>query len=208
MHQTTSGEQVILDEDDNILKIVRNPRTPSPPTFIGNRRVKVRVNEPRTVYYETSDGQLIARRQKYPEIVGKKVEYVYSDDEGPKIVKKLVIDPKTGEQEIIYEKERSKKHSRPKIIVRKPVTEIQLDSDDEEQTEYVQVVQRRPGPTKIIAKKESPSKFVMIRKKVEPETVYETIPAVTTIKPPRRIVYKTSPRKAPIKYVYATDGKY
>jgi hypothetical protein len=63
IRNTTDGDQVVLDEDNNVIKIIRNSRTPSPP-LTENRRIKINSREPRTLYYETSDGHLVARPTK------------------------------------------------------------------------------------------------------------------------------------------------
>ncbi|CAF0818512.1 unnamed protein product [Rotaria sp. Silwood1] len=211
IRNTHDGEQIILDEDDNIIKIIRNTRTPTPPT-VENRRLRIRRHEPRTVYYETPDGHLIARPPKNYDLVKKKSEYVYLADEPTKVLRKVIIKPMINDYETIYEKDRHKKHSPQKIMMRKPVNEIPVETDNDheqkQQPQYMQVVRRRAVPKEVIPKKESPTKYVIIRKKLHSEPVYETsspIPAVTTN---RRIVFEEPIKKTSTKYVYATNGKY
>ncbi|CAF3345787.1 unnamed protein product [Rotaria socialis] len=208
IRNTTSGEQIVLDEDDNILKIIRHPRTPTPtPPLLEKRRHKYRHREPRTVFYETSDGQLIARPPKRHESRRRKSEYVYVDNDSPKVVRKVIIDPRTHEQEIIYEKEKPKKSSVQKVKIRKPVNEIIVDPDDdyEQEPEYVKIV-RRPVQRTVIENKQPSTKYVMIRKKVEPESSFTL--ATPPISTNRRVVYASPPKKSPTKYVYSIDGKY
>ncbi|CAF4389595.1 unnamed protein product, partial [Adineta steineri] len=46
MRRTSNGDPVVLDEDDNVIKIIRNARSPTPPPVIKNRSVKIRPRQP------------------------------------------------------------------------------------------------------------------------------------------------------------------
>jgi hypothetical protein len=135
-----------------------------------------------------------------------KNDFVYAEDEPTKVLRKVIIDPRTGNQQIIYEKDKPKKQVQPKYVIRKHTNEIPIDSDneDEQQPQYVQVVQRRTVP-----KQEAPTtKYVMIRKKADTEPIYAAESSVPTAKTNRRIVYETPIKKASNSYVYSTNGKY
>ncbi|CAF0740776.1 unnamed protein product [Adineta steineri] len=214
MRRTSNGDPVVLDEDDNVIKIIRNARSPTPPPVIKNRSVKIRPRQPQTLYYETSDGQFVTQPPKNHTIIKPRTELIYRDDEPTKLLRKLIIDPRTGDQETIYENKPQKQH-RKKYIVRKQINESPLDSDDEDgqqiQPQYVQVVQRQPLPMQTIIKQEKPtSKYVMIRKKVDSEPVYglSSSSSIPTLKNNQRIVYETPTKKPSATYVYSTSGKY
>lgn len=179
--------------------------------MVQNRIVRVRPRESRTLYYETPDGRLIARPAKNQTVVKPKPDIVDTDDEATKLVRRVILDPKTGDQETIYDKEKEKKHHRQKYIVRKYPNEVPVDSEGEyeQQPQYVQVVQRRTMPTQVAAQQEMPSpKYVMIRKKVDSEPVYAAAPSMPTARTSRRVVYETATKKPSTTYVYASDGKY
>ncbi|CAF0756702.1 unnamed protein product [Adineta steineri] len=213
MRRTSNGDPVVLDEDDNVIKIIRNARSPTPPPVIKNRSVKIRPRQPQTLYYETSDGQFVTQPPKNHTIIKPRTELTYRDDEPTKLLRKLIIDPRTGDQETIYENKPQKQH-RKKYIVRKQINESPLDSDDEDgqqiQPQYVQVVQRQPLPIQTIIKQEKPtSKYVMIRKKVDSEPDYGlSSSSIPTLKNNQRIVYETPTKKPSATYVYSTSGKY
>ncbi|CAF0753408.1 unnamed protein product [Adineta steineri] len=214
MRRTSNGDPVVLDEDDNVIKIIRNARSPTPPPVIKNRSVKIRPRQPQTLYYETSDGQFVTQPPKNHTIIKPRTELIYRDDEPTKLLRKLIIDPRTGDQETIYENKPQKQH-RKKYVVRKHINESPLDSDDEDgqqiQPQYVQVVQRQPLPMQTIIKQEKPtSKYVMIRKKVDSEPVYglSSSSSIPTLKNNQRIVYETPTKKPSATYVYSTSGKY
>ncbi|CAF2963620.1 unnamed protein product [Rotaria sp. Silwood2] len=209
IRQTNDGEQIILDEDDNFIKIIRNTRTPTPP-IAENRRLRIRRHEPRTVYYETTNGDVIVRPPKNHDLIKKRSEYIYTDDEPTKVLRKVIIKPTINDYETIYEKDKSKKYSPKKVKMRKPINEIPVDThaDYEQQPKYVQIVRRRIIPREVIPKKESPTKYVMIRKKLHSEPAYTTTSPIPTVRTNRRIVYEEPKKNTSTKYVYATDGKY
>lgn len=207
-----NGEQVILDEDNNVLKIIRSGRsTPPPPTtIVENPRLRVRPRQPQTLYYETPDGHLVARSSGNHSLTRLKNDFVYAEDEPTKVLRRVIVDPRTGERETIYAKEKPKKQVQQKYIIRKHATEMPVEPENDyeqqqQEPQYVQVVERRVAPKT----EPSPTKFVMIRKKVDGEQVQVTpsspIPAGKTV---RRIVYETPTKKTTPTYVYATNGKY
>ncbi|CAF1098471.1 unnamed protein product [Adineta ricciae] len=215
VRNTANGEPVILDEDDNVIKIVRNVQTPTPPPVAyENRRVKHRSHEPlRTVYYETPDGRLIAQPANIHSFSKPKTELIYTDRDPTKLLRKVIIDPRTGEQETIFE-DSPKKHHRKKYVVRKQINNespVESDGDDEQQSQYVQVVQRQTAPTQVVTKPEKPgTKYVMVRKKVDSEPIYAVPPlSRPAVNSHRRIVYETATsRKPATTYVYSADDKY
>jgi hypothetical protein len=201
-----NGEPVVLDEDDNVIKIIRNARAATPP-LMENRRLRVRPHESRTLYYATSDRHLVARPSKNYATV----KTNYAEDDPSKLIRRVILDPRTGNQETIYDRDKPKKPHRQKYIVRKYANEIPVDSNGEyeQQRQYVEVVQRRTVPTPAIAKQEiSSKKYVMIRKKVDSEPVYAVASSIPAVKTNRRIVYETATKKPSPTYVYSSDGKF
>lgn len=198
---------MVLDEDNNVLKIIRNSRSP-PTTIVENPRVRVRPSKPRTLYYETPDGHLLARSSGNHSLTRPTADFVYAEDEPTKVLRKVIVDPRTGEREMIYAKEKPKKTVQQRYVIRKRATDLPIETEndyEQQQPQYVQVVERRAAP-----KVEAPTtKYMMIRKKVDGEQVYtappSSIPASKTV---RRIVYETPTKKTPPTYVYATNGKY
>jgi hypothetical protein len=201
-----------------VIKIIRNSRTPTPP-YVENRRQRTRPREARTVYYETPDGHLVTRSSLNPPLTRSKDDFVYAEDEPAKVVRKVIVDPRTGNRETIYEKEKPKKQVvQQKYVIRQRPSEVAVDSDNDDdedeqqqqqQPQYVQVVQRRTVP-----KQEAPppppptTKYMMIRKKVDSEPIYAPSSSVPTVKTNRRIVYESPPKKSSTTYVYASNGKY
>ena len=212
------GEQVVLDEDNNVLKVIRSSRSPPPPsttttTLVQNSRVRVRPRKPETFYYETPDRHLIARSSGNHSLARSKNDFVYAEDEPTKVMRRVIVDPRSGERETIYAKEKPKKQVQQKYIIRRRTTEVptetendyEQDQEQEQQPQYVQVVERRTVPKP----EASPTKIVMIRKKVDDEQVQETSNAsIPASKMVRRIVYETPTKKPAPTYVYATNGKY
>jgi hypothetical protein len=209
-----NGEPVVLDEDDNVIKIIRNARAPTPP-LMEHRRLRVRPHESRKLYYATSDRHLVARPSKNYATVKTKNDLVYAEDEPSKLIRRVILDPRTGNQETIYDRDKPKKPHRQKYIVRKYPNEIPVDSDGEYEQQqnpkpqYIEVVQRRTIPTPAVAKGEILSKkYVMIRKKVDSEPVYAVASSIPPVKTNRRIVYETATKKPSPTYVYSSDGKF
>lgn len=133
----------------------------------------------------------------------KKTQIVYADDEPTRVIKKVIIDPRTGAREVLYEKEKPKR--RQKYYMRPPA-EVLIDSDDEDdqvQMPYVKLVKPRRAPVE-----DSMSKYVMIKKKADSEPIYSLTSRMPPIKSHRRIVYESPTKKSSTTYVYATDGKY
>jgi hypothetical protein len=200
---------VILDEDDNVIKVIRNARSPTPP-IIEHRRHRVRPREHQTLYYETPDGRLVTHVPKKNVSTRMKDDFVYAEDEPTKIVRKVIIDPRSGARETMYETDKLKKQ-KPKYVIRQRPVEIPVDSDYEYeqqqqiQPQYVQVVQQRVVPKQEAA---ATTKYVMIRKKVDSEPVYTAASSLPTIKSNRRIVYQSPTKKSSTKYVYSTDEKH
>ncbi|UJR28227.1 hypothetical protein I4U23_009477 [Adineta vaga] len=214
IRNTNNGEPVILDEDGNVLKVIRSARTPTPPPslpIVENRRIQFRSHEPRTVYYETTDGRLVTQPAKVQSFIKPRAEIMYTDHEPTKLVRKVIIDPRTGDQETIYE-DKPKRHHRKKFVVRKQSTRSPVESDGEyeQESQYVQVVQRQTAPTQIITKQVKPTtKYVMIRKKVDSGSGnYMLASSDLPMKNNRRVVYETTTKKPTTTYVYSADDKY
>jgi hypothetical protein len=205
---TTTGDQVVLDEDNNIIKVIRRTRSPTtpPPPIVENRQHRIRPRESRTVYYETSNGHLIAQPRRNQPSTKSKNDFVYAEEEPTKVVRKIIIDPRTGDQETTYENDKPKKQVQQKYVIRKHTSEIPVDSDNEyeQQPQYVQVVEHRTVP-----KQEAPpTKYMMVRKKVDSEPVYAVQSSIPTGKNTRRVVYEAPTKKSPATYIYSSSGKY
>ena len=182
------------------------------------RQYQVHSREPRTLYYETADGHLVACSPKHPTARNAKSNFAYAEEEPTQIVRRVVRNPRTGLFETIYEKHKPKKHMQQKYVIRKRSDEILVNSDNEPQQQllqlplsqpqpqYVQVVQQQAAAPKQEAS--SPQKYVIIRKKVDPEPVYTLASSDMPNKTTRRIVYQTAPKKAPMTYMYATNEPF
>lgn len=172
-----------------------------------NQRLRIRPRDPRTVYHHTADGQLAARSSKHHSLRRSKDDFVYAEDEPTKVLRRVIVDPRTGARETIYEKEKPKRQVQQRYTIQKRTIEVpaDLENDYEQQPQYVQVVQRQAAP-----KQEAPiTKYMMIRKKVESEPVYtepsSPVPATRTV---RRVVYETPVKRSQPTFVYANNGKY
>ena len=189
MRTTANGEQVILDEDDNIIKIIRNTRTRRPPV-VEKQHLKVRPRRTRAVYYENSDGHLVARPTKNHDLKKTQFEYLQTENEPTRIMRRLVIDNRRRDQDFIYNEDSPRKLPKQKYIVRH-VNEIPIESDNEyeqqEQPRYVHMVQR---PT--VPKQTAPTKYLIIRKKIDSKPTYAVKSSVPTVKSNRRLIYETS----------------
>ncbi|CAF5085760.1 unnamed protein product, partial [Rotaria magnacalcarata] len=108
MQKNTNHDRILIDDDDNIIKVIRNTRTRSV-SPVEHRRLKLRPRESQPIFYESSSGDLVSRPSKKNSLQTKKTQIDYVDDEPTKVVKKVIIDPRTGYQEIIYEKDQPKK---------------------------------------------------------------------------------------------------
>jgi hypothetical protein len=123
-------------------------------------------------------------------------------------MKKVIIDPRTGERETYYEKDKPKKQHR--YIARQRPLELLSDSDDDDdqQAQYVRVVKQRSVPTEILPRHEPSLKYYMVRKKPDSEPVYAITSKMPAIKSNRRVVYEVPTKKSLTTYVYASDDKY
>ncbi|CAF0781116.1 unnamed protein product [Didymodactylos carnosus] len=120
VRKTRNGEKVLVDDDDNVIKVLRD----STPEF--ERR--------QMVWYETPNERSIVREPKKKiEQSRPKIKGIYHGDESTKVVRKVIFDPTTGDKQTVYEKEKPKKQ----VVIQRD------DSDDDEQKQYVRVVQRR-----------------------------------------------------------------
>ncbi len=199
---------MILDEDDNIIKVMRDVRSPSP-ISPDRRRLRHRPRESQSIFYEAPDGHLISRPSKKNIFHTKKTQVVYADDEPTKVIKKVIINPRTGDRETIYEKDKPKRQQ--KYYHRQRPAQILYDSDDSDDrqppTQYVRVVKHRTIPSEILPRQEPSTRFVMIKKRSESDPVYAVTSRMPVIKSNRRIVYEVPPKKPLTTYIYP-NGKY
>lgn len=193
---------MILDEDDNIIKVIRNARSPSPSPMI-NRRLKHRPHESQTMFYETPDGHLVSRPSKKNLVHTKKTEVIYADDEPTKVIKKVIIDPRTGHRETLFEKDKPKKQQ--KYYLKQHHSQIFYDSDDsDDQTRYVRVVKPR---SEVLPIPEPSARYVVIKKRSDSEPLYAVTSKMPAIRNTRRVVYEVPSNKPLTTYIYP-NGKY
>lgn len=188
---------MILDEDDNIIKVIRDARSPSPAPA---RRPRQRPREAQSIFYETPDGHLISRPMRKNYMPTKKSQLIYADDEPVKIIKKVIIDPRTGERDTIYERDRPKKQQ--KFFVQQRSMPVYNDSDDSDDQQYVRLGKHRSMP-----RPEPAPKYYMIKSKHDSEPVYAMTSKMPAIKTPRRVVYEVPAKKPLTTYIYP-NGKY
>ncbi|CAF1447860.1 unnamed protein product [Rotaria sordida] len=208
----TNGNQIILNEGD-IIKVIRNSRTPSP-LPIERGRLKSRPRVSQSVFYETSSGHLISRPFKKNTSPTKKTQVVYADDEPTRVIKKVIIDPRTGDRETIYKKDKPKKQR--KYYMPQHPNEILFDSDDDDDDDdyeqypkqYVKLSKHRNVSTEVLPRRESSPKYIMIKKKVDSEPAYTLTSKMPSIKTNRRVVYEIPTKKSLANYVYSSNGKY
>ncbi|CAF2411402.1 unnamed protein product [Rotaria sp. Silwood2] len=204
----TNGNQIIIDDDDSIIKIIRNSRTPSP-LPIEHRRLRSRPRESQPIFYEISSDRLASRPLKKNTLRTKKTQVVYADDEPIRVIKKVIIDPRTGDRETIYENDKPKKQQ--KYYMQQRPAEILIDSDDDDEqqkTQYVKLSKRRTVSTEVLPRREPSPRYIMIKKGVDPEPVYVSTSKMPSIKTNRRVVYEVPAKKSLTTYVYSSDGKY
>jgi hypothetical protein len=210
VRRTSRGENVILDEDDNVIKVLRNSRSPTPPSVVGHRRVGFRSREPRTLYYETPDGRIVThppgQKTKKHVLSKTKSQVIYPDDEPTRVIRKVIIDPRTGDRDTIYEKDKPKKQQ--KVIIRQRAAEIAVDSDyEEEQSNYVRVVRQRAD---VAPERETTTKYIMVKNRDDhSEPVYSVVSSSDApVKSNHRVVYQVPSKKASSTYVYSSGEKY
>lgn len=194
-----SSERIIYDDyddDEDTIKIVRSRRSPSP---VEQRRVKHRSSDRQAIYYERDDGRVVSRPPKKNLIHTRKTQVVYSDDEPTKVTKKVIIDPRTGHRETIYEKDRARKHQ--KYIVEEQPAEIVLESEEEDypRAHYIRTSKHRPV---LLSKYDAPKKYIKIRHSDHAAPVYSVTSKLPAIKSTRRIIYEVPRRKAISNYHY------
>ena len=197
-----------MDEDDNVLKVIRDGRSPSP-LPADRRRLRHRPRESQSMFYETPDGHLVSRPWKKNLIQTKKKQVIYADDEPIKVMKKVIIDPRTGERETIYEKDRPKKQQ--KYYLRERPAQIYPDSDDSDdqhQMQYIRMPKHRSIPPEILPRHQPSTRYVMIKNRSNSDPVYAlTSSKMPAIKTPRRVVYEYPTKKPLTTYIYP-NGKY
>lgn len=198
---------MILDEDDNIIKVIRDGRSPSP-VSPDRRRPRHRPRESQSIFYEAPDGRVISRPPKRNLVHTKKTQVVYADDEPTKVIKKVIVDPRTGDREIIYAKDKPKRQQ--KYFLRQQPAQVLYDSDDsdyQQPTQYVRVIKHRPIPTEVLPRQEPSTRYVVIKKRSESDPLYGVTSKMPVIRNTRRIVYEVPPKKPLTTYIYP-NGKY
>ena len=183
--------------------------------MVEHRRVRIRPREHRAHYYESADGQVVARSPRKHVIAKSRGDIIYSDEEPTRAIRKLMIDPSMAEPTEVYEREKVKKQPK-KYIVRQRTVEVPVESEEEDdrhhqqvqQPQYVQIVHRRGAAPQVVSKKEPSTKYVMVRRKADSEPVYALSSNVPMVKNNRRIVYEAPTKDSATKYVYSTDGKF
>jgi len=182
---------------------MRNSRSPSL-SPVAHRRLKYRPRESEKVYYESYD----ERPSKKNILHTKKTQVIYADDTPTKIMKKVIIDPRTGNRETIYQKDKPKKQQ--KFFLQQHPAEILSDSDDsdDQQTQYVRVVKHRTIPKQVLPRQEPSTKYVMIKKRSDSELGYARTSKMPAIKPTRRVFYEVPSKKPLTTYIYPSNGKY
>jgi len=198
-----------LDEDDNIIKVIRNERTPTP-SPVEHRRLRHRPRESETVFYETNNGHVVSRPLKKNPIQTKKTQVIYADDEPVKVIKRVVIDPRTGDRETYYDKDMPRKQQR--YYTRQHPAEILIDSDDEyeqrHQPQYVRIIKHRTVPPESLPRYEPSPRYIMIKRKPNSEPIYGSTSKMPIIRNNRRVIYESPARKPLTTYAYSTNGKY
>jgi hypothetical protein len=199
---------VIVDEDDNVIKVMRDARSPSPITPEQRRRLRHRPRESQSFFYEAPDGHVVSRPTKRSLLHTKKTQVVYADDEPTKVIKRVIIDPRTGDRETIYEKDKPKRQQ--KYYLRQQPAQVLYESDesdDQQPTQYARVVKRRPAPPEIAPRQEPPTRYVIIKKRAESDPMYAVTSRMPVIKNTRRVVYEVPSKKPLTTYIYP-NGKY
>ena len=147
---------------------------------------------------------MVSRPSKRSTFHTKKTQVIYADDEPTKVIKKVIIDPRTGDRETYYEKDKPKRQQ--KFYLRQqpaqPLYESD-ESDDQQPTQYVRVVKRRPIQTEIIPRQEPPTRYVMVKKRAESDPIYAVTSRMPAIKnTTRRVVYEVPSKKPLTTYIY------
>lgn len=187
---------MILDEDDNVIKVMRDGRSPSPVP----RRFRHRPREAQTMFYETPDAHIVSRPMRKNYIQTKKNHVIYADDEPTKVIKKVIIDPRTGERETLYERDRMRKQQ--KFYLNQRSLPIYDDSDESDDPQYA-----RMGKHRTIPRMEPTSRYVMIKNKPHSDPIYGYTSKMPAIKNTRRVVYDVPAKKALTTYIYP-HGRY
>lgn len=191
----------MIDEDDNIIKVIRNTRSPTPP-MIEQRRIHIRPRENHRQYYTTHAAPIVKSRPRKQIIVKRSEESPISEEEPARIIRKIIIDPNNVRtQARVPDKERIRKIPKDYVLQQQPV-EIRLESDDidrlpDKKTQYVEVIQKPIKYPTTITRKEPSTKYVMIRKKGDTsDPVYAVTSSVPVVKNRRRIVYENPSKDA------------
>ena len=121
----------------------------------------------------------------------------------------MIIDPRTGDRETIYEKDKPRKQQ--KYYLKQRPAQVLYDSDesdDQQQTQYVRIVkQHRTIPTEILPRHEPTTRYVVIKQRSSSDSPYVHTSKMPMIKNNRRVVYEAPARKPLTTYIYP-HGKY
>lgn len=174
---------------------MRDARSPSP----APRRIRHRPREAQTMFYETTDGHVVSRPMRRNFIPTRKNHVVYADDEPTKMMRKVIIDPRTGDRETIYERDRLRKQH--KYYLQQRSLPIYDDSDDSDDPHYAR------GKYRTVPRIEPTSKYLMVKNKPNSDPIYTYTSRMPTIKNTRRVVYDVPTKKPLTTYIYP-HGRY
>ena len=193
---------MILDDDDHVIKLIRDSRSPTS-SLVEHRRVQVRPRESRPDYYESSydhSPKPILRRRRTND------DFVYAEEEPTRIVRRVIVDPHTGDRDTIYENDRPRRQPRNYDTRQRPA-ELLTDSDEEyderQRPHYVRSEEPRPVPARLVRERKPTTKYVMVRKKPDADPEYAAARNSN-----RRVVYLTPKKTSSSQYVYSTDRQY
>lgn len=185
--------------------MIRNSRSTSP-ISINQPRSRYRPRNAQSVFYETPDNHIASRPLKKSSIHTKKTQIVYADDTPVKVLKKVIIDPRTGDRETIYEKDRPRKQQ--KFFLQQRPIESYIDSDDSDYqrppAQYVRIAKNHQN-----APRHDPSaKYILLKKRTDYDPGYATTTSkMPAIKSNRRVFYEVPSKKPLTTYIYP-NGKY
>jgi hypothetical protein len=132
---------------------------------------------------------------------------MYDNDTPTRVLKRVIIDPRTGDRKTIYEKDKPRRQQ--KFFLHERPAEQFIDSDDSDEqqpTQYVRTVKHRTIPTEVLPRQEP--RYFMIKKRSDSEPVYALRSKMPTIQSNRRVFHEAPSKKPITTYIYPTNGKY
>ena len=126
---------------------------------------------------------------------------VYADDEPTRITRKVIIDPRTGHRETIYEKDRTRGHH--KYVVQQHPADLIYESDDEDYYDpYGRGARHRTVPRHARSHYDPSKKYLKVRHGARSDPVYSVATKLPVLKNGRSVVYNVPTRKAISNYTY------